>query len=369
MIAHIMLDTAFAQPFIDLMSSDQVGHKQKFLIVTDAKRQERWFDSYSNVERISTARRRLSGRRDYFAQLHSNTKEASRVFVHGMFTPIPEFLLLHPKINRKAVRVIWGGDLYPDLDSSDLSTRMRLDRALRRRVTRRSPFAMTLTPGDGELLRSFARRKLPILPALYCNPVTAADLDVATSAGGRPHSQTRVLIGNSATSSNRHMQLISLLARYREQNIEVVAPLGAGDPAYARAVEAFGHRELGEKFTSINTMQEPSHYAQTLSSIDVAVFGNTRQQGLGTILALGYLGKKIYTPQANSSWDYLSSFMPVHATEEIEAEDFDQFSSTNSAESARMRSGSALRFDDAFIAGHWTRAFDWTATPQAITHP
>lgn len=52
--------------------------------------------------------------------------------------------------------------------------------------------------------------------------------------------------------------------------------------------------------------KENSEYLNFLAEIDIAIFAHERQQGMGNILTLLELGKKVYLKKNTTSWKFLN---------------------------------------------------------------
>jgi hypothetical protein len=74
----------------------------------------------------------------------------------------------------------------------------------------------------------------------------------------------------------------------------VVAPLSYGNEIYIKSLIEVGKSILGSRFIPLTDFLEPEEYAAVLRQIDVAFMNHNRQQGVGNMLALLYLGKKLY---------------------------------------------------------------------------
>lgn len=55
----------------------------------------------------------------------------------------------------------------------------------------------------------------------------------------------------------------------------------------------YGINLFGDNFILLTEFLSPEEYAKILANVDVAIFAHRRQQALGNILALIYIGKKV----------------------------------------------------------------------------
>jgi hypothetical protein len=122
----------------------------------------------------------------------------------------------------------------------------------------------------------------------------------------RTAGQISIQIGNSASPSNEHHEVLALIYAYRDENIRIYAPLSYGDKHYAGEVAEEGRRLFGDKFVPIFDFMELQAYREFLGGIDIAIFNHRRQQGLGNAVTLLGLGKKVYMRPEISSWRFFN---------------------------------------------------------------
>jgi hypothetical protein len=107
-----------------------------------------------------------------------------------------------------------------------------------------------------------------------------------------------ILLGNSADTSNNHLDIIQLLEKIDLRNRKIILPLSypgySARPAYIRLIrENLGlmrnvSSEILEDFIPLEK------YHQIISSCAYAIFGHIRQQALGNIIQLLFDGCKIF---------------------------------------------------------------------------
>ena len=109
-----------------------------------------------------------------------------------------------------------------------------------------------------------------------------------------PNKEINILLGNSATTTNNHFEIIDALSRFSDKNIKVYIPLSYGDMKYGDEVETYAKLALGDKTTALRNFMNPEDYNNFLNNMDIAIFNYNRQQGLGNINRLLMLRKKVY---------------------------------------------------------------------------
>ncbi|MBU2695119.1 TDP-N-acetylfucosamine:lipid II N-acetylfucosaminyltransferase [Pimelobacter sp. 30-1] len=114
-----------------------------------------------------------------------------------------------------------------------------------------------------------------------------------------------ILVGNSASWANNHLEAFRLLAKADLGDRRVVVPLTYGDDAYRDAVLAAGRRKLGERFHPLVDHLPIQEYLTLLGSCGVVLFNHRRQQGVGNIVAALQQGAHVYLDRRNPLFGWL----------------------------------------------------------------
>lgn len=166
-----------------------------------------------------------------------------------------------------------------------------------------------------------ARRHQPWLRAEYLrwNYGTVEDdfsLPGAPSAAPGPN----VLVGNSATATNNHLELFGLIRRRIDLGgRQVVVPLSYGDPHYRRHVLEAGTRAFGAAFVPLVDFMPREDYIRTLASCGFALMNHVRQQALGNIYISALLGARIFLDRRNPLLTWLrAQGLPIGDLEQLD---------------------------------------------------
>lgn len=232
-----------------------------------------------------------------------------KLFVHGFYyRQIIFYLYRNIKKLRKGqlVLICWGGDIYDAralLAEGGLHLRTRLTEFLKKRVIKSCNVFMTFACADIEILENYYGANGKQFDCLYPSNAHVEFLD-NLKLQKKESSVCRVLLGNSATRSNQHMQALKILERFAGENIEIICPLSYGDRDYADEVISYGKKLFDSKFIPILNYMNVEEYSNLLNSIQVAVFNHNRQQGTGNIEIISYLEKKIYLRSDTTTWKH-----------------------------------------------------------------
>lgn len=116
-----------------------------------------------------------------------------------------------------------------------------------------------------------------------------------------------ILVGNSSTPTNNHLEIFDMLAQIDLGDRQIVAPLSYGDPIYRDAVIAYGRNLFGSRFQPIVDFMPLEQYNTFIAGCSVVVMGHRRQQGGGNAVTMLYKGAKVFLDEANTVYQYLKS--------------------------------------------------------------
>lgn len=102
-----------------------------------------------------------------------------------------------------------------------------------------------------------------------------------------------ILVGNSATPTNNHLDAFELLANQDLRGRKIIVPLSYGDNDYRREIVKQGNRLFGESFVPLLEFLPLHVYYETISACGVVLMNHVRQQAMGNILAALYKGARV----------------------------------------------------------------------------
>jgi dTDP-N-acetylfucosamine:lipid II N-acetylfucosaminyltransferase len=116
------------------------------------------------------------------------------------------------------------------------------------------------------------------------------------------NNKINIQIGNSATPENMHFEIFEKLKKYKNENIMIYSPLSYGNKEYAKKVFLKGKEIFGDKFKPIIEFMSLEDYRKWMKNIDIGIFYNNRQQGVGNVTTLLGMGKKVYLRNSVSTF-------------------------------------------------------------------
>lgn len=115
-----------------------------------------------------------------------------------------------------------------------------------------------------------------------------------------------ILIGNSASASNNHLEAFDRLRKFDTDNRKILVPLSYGDPKYADYVEEIGVRAFGNDFIPLRKFLSLNEYIQQIKTCGIVIMNHYRQQALGNVLTMIYMGARVFLNESNTIFQFLT---------------------------------------------------------------
>lgn len=316
---HLMFDHFHNKSFIEFINEFYPESANIFLIFYFDKHPKHISESlYTNVHTF-----RITGD-DAISLMQGSVErfvEGSRgIFIHYLHDLFCELVIKSELKNRLIYWILWGGDiysysrdicLYDSLTSSLLidighkgaityhkDYELKKANIYRRAAIRRIDYVLTWIKGDYDALKRNFITNAKRLDYIFPNPVNFRMLDKSKPDYSEYDFKSRygnvILLGNSADPSNNHMEILNYLSNFIDKSFCVILTLSYGNQEYAKSIIEIGRELLGNRFIPITEYIEPRKYCMLLRQVDVGIMNHNRQQGVGNILALLYLEKKVF---------------------------------------------------------------------------
>lgn len=316
-IVHIIPNSAFTEPFIKFINENFDKNEHVFLILGNE-------NSYKikKQDNIIFIKKNLKSLQILIKYLFHSKK----IILHGLFIrQINIILFLFPNLLKKSYWVIWGGDLY-HYKFRRKNFKSNLYEFVRKKVIKKMGNIIPVASEyDYDLAKKWYDTKAKKHNAFYPNPIDYNYLDKLKNKEKNKDDKITIQIGNSADPMNNHIEILNLLSKHKEKNIEIIVPLSYGNQEWAKKVIEKGNDIFGKKFNPLTDYLPPEEYGEILNSVDIAIFNHDRQQALGNILALLYLGKKVYIKNDITTWKSLNEKrLKLYNTYDLKNIDFNQ---------------------------------------------
>lgn len=230
-------------------------------------------------------------------------RQADKVFLHYMPSYNAPLLASYFKqFSAKVVWIIWGGDAHKTLY---LGRKAVLFDALERPVFKRLGFISSSQEGEfNRAVELFKAVRANYVKLIYPIDAFKAIPKVEPSFTKGETLPIKILLGNSACPTNRHIEAIDLIksnVKNFGSEVEIHCPLSYSitDVAYQQQVIAYGKEVFSEAFFAITDYQKPELYFEFMAEIDVFVMNHQRQRGLGVLRTALFWGKVVYMAAEN----------------------------------------------------------------------
>ncbi|MFD2161868.1 TDP-N-acetylfucosamine:lipid II N-acetylfucosaminyltransferase [Paradesertivirga mongoliensis] len=141
---------------------------------------------------------------------------------------------------------------------------------------------------------------------------------VFTNSEDFPVLGDNILLGNSATPENNHAEIFEVLRTIDIKPAKVVTILSYGDLEYRDKVIDQGLRMLAEDFMPITDFMPLENYNKLLNTCSVAIMNHYRQQAVGNILSLLWIGAKVFLSDRNTMYHFLKRIgCNIYSVDEI----------------------------------------------------
>lgn len=138
---------------------------------------------------------------------------------------------------------------------------------------------------------------------------------------------SNILIGNSIDATSNHLDVLNKLKELSIGDRRLILPLNYGEGLeYRKVVLEIGQQLFGGKFKPIVDILAPQEYVDILKTCSVAIMNHERQQAVGNLISLLWLGSKVFMSENSIAYAYFKrkgfkifSFQSDLSKESIEA--------------------------------------------------
>jgi hypothetical protein len=230
-----------------------------------------------------------------------------KIIIHCLASPILLFFLnIFPFLNNKTYWVIWGKDLYFYHNLENKSVFHIVYEYMRKRVIQRIAYIVPIFKEEYDLARKWYKVKGV---CIECNLLYPYSININNEKKETEKTQIKnkfsILLGNSASKTNNHIEMLKLLSTHIGEIETIYCPLSYGGPnSYIDKVIKVGHEYFGDKFIPIVEFMPYNDYMNILQKVDIAIFNHNRQEGLGNIYSLINMKKTIYIRSDITTWKF-----------------------------------------------------------------
>lgn len=332
-----MMDTYFR-----MIREHFVLEEHRFLFIDQCMESERELFDYGNVAELSgeTSREKLSS-------LCQECDAADVIIWHGLMYGGKKMLPLFVfrRLRKKSVWIMRGLDLYNWKSTGGV--RYKFINFINRYIRKHIPFVVAILPTDEKVYRKQFGKKAKCKCVFYPFSKEAfQEMDSFENSSKRPNGNTFIMVGNNAYTFNRHIMALEKIRKFSNEDIKLFIPLSYGnnwynsDDGYEDSIIKYLEENFDEKgYEVLEKLIEPKQYNKILMNMDIALMPSNRQNALGNILRLLYVGNKVYLANDNPMYQwFLEQGVEVFDIADIENmayQEFIQLPSGNNTEWVR----------------------------------
>lgn len=225
-----------------------------------------------------------------------------------LFTSFKCILLCHKKLLRRSLWIGFGDDLYYQVNSLKKTAYL-----LNGAFARYCYGYVGIFPPDCQFFKKrFQKSQAHVFYAPYLGkkpeeydhycPVSRLEQTLAD------RDCVYIQVGHSADPALGHLEVLSYLKRFSDQNIKIVLPLSYGDRGgvYADKVRKTAEEMFPGKAVCLMEFMDEAEYFEFIRRTDIAVFNVSRQQGLGNINRMIFRNVKLYLTDGSVMYRYFA---------------------------------------------------------------
>lgn len=350
-IVHIFNDDKFVDSAISIMETTFPNQSDYFVIKNHS-------ENYKYVQSKRVKKLSLQKSEDFIMFVDGITENSTQVVFFHALDPIKQKIMLFLPNFIVKVWLIWGYDLY---NNWQLFEGIHFEKITREFISqKKKPFKYFLVNNnftfyifhkvyDKKLwlphiitlrLRSayesiFFRaiqkvdivvpvlsneykyvKKLKINPTLGTFSYGTIEDLLIDSSNKNVLTKRNILIGNSAAPTNNHLDIFHKIKDFEFEDRLLYVPLSyGGSPEYIQKVITTGKHFFGDSFVPLLDFMSLERYNDILLTCGFVIFNHSRQQGVGNVVSMGFLGAKIFLNGKSSTYQFfLDKGMFVYST-------------------------------------------------------
>lgn len=307
-IIHIIPDSnkSVIEAFIEFINKYFDTNNHIFYIYTDNKGLKADVSSHKNVCVFSSLKAK---------NVIKLANENDKIIIHYLkLSTIQMFItLFYPRIFNNIMWVAWGADLYQWKKAIHGNIFERIKTLTKNYIAltfrKRIKYFVGIFPPDIDYFKNEINSNAQTFYASYVGGIDSTFFQKQIRVLSLEEKLARkecikIQIGHSSSKILNHLDVLEKLSKFKNENIKLFIPLSYGDKEYGDEVHKEAIKIFGDKAICIRDMMNKDDYMEFLSNIDIVIFNTTRQIGLGNLIPLLYMEKKIYIPKGSVMYDF-----------------------------------------------------------------
>jgi len=322
-ITHIGPDSIFLQFISGVFESEAPGANEYIVLTNSADGSLRFPIRKGRVRTVPSVKRGI-------ASLVFGVRDSDMIVAHMMTQHAAISFLTAPRGTIK-VWSGWGADYYGSDESPDSGLLGASTLALSKSLNTESDAPTRLLAvkdriKDGTIRRlihgaagkadyfsaplpddfSVFKQRFPEFHGRY-GQIYYANVRDSFARGGEGDIGPNILVGNSATLTNNHLEVFDQLAGLDISGRRIIVPLSYGNPDYRDAIVSKGSELFGSAFMPLVDYMQLEEYLSLVASCNVVIMNHKRQQALSNIGAALYRGANVFLNEASPVVNFFRS--------------------------------------------------------------
>lgn len=114
-----------------------------------------------------------------------------------------------------------------------------------------------------------------------------------------------ILLGNSASYTNNHLEIFEILKKFSLSDRKILTPLSYGGEFYRTEIIKRGKELFGYNFEPLTDYLNRDEYFKILQQCGIVIMNHYRQQAVGNVMVMLWMGAKVFLDDRNSLFHYL----------------------------------------------------------------
>lgn len=115
---------------------------------------------------------------------------------------------------------------------------------------------------------------------------------------------SNILVGNNASYENNHLETFEILKKFDLHDKKIITPLSYGENIYRDVIINEGIRLFDKNYMPLVNFIPIDEYSNIISSCSIVIMNQIRQQALGNIIMMLYLGAMVFLKEVNPIYRY-----------------------------------------------------------------
>lgn len=248
-------------------------------------------------------------------------KRSEHIIVHAMYfgAKTLTILMLNKKFRKKLSWIEWNGDLFL-WRLPDISLKNKIKNYVNYRIRQTFTAIGTVLPCDEPFFRSEFKSDAICMntPLGGSNrPLLIMDR-LIDEKQNKPLSENKTVmiqIGHTSYQFENHVKLLMMMKRFSNKDMKLILPLTNGMQGINGQYGGYEYRRkiIGLCDEIFNGKAVPflkdvpfENFLRYTSNVDIFICDVGRTFGLGNIIYLLYMGKKVFIPAGNPFFDFLT---------------------------------------------------------------